>query len=58
MVTPSEALIEEVIPLLIQGKLFLPEDAENYKYKLAAGTMKQEDWLLVVEKASEKGGGQ
>lgn len=54
MVTPSEALIDEILPLLIEGKFFLPEDAAKYKAKLAAGTMKPEDWLLVVEMASDK----
>jgi hypothetical protein len=57
-VTPSEALTEEIMPLLIQGKLFLPEDAAKYSAKLASGNMKSEDWLLVIEKASDKVDGQ
>ncbi|MDX2300429.1 MAG: hypothetical protein NW204_11945 [Xanthomonadaceae bacterium] len=54
MTTPSEALTAVVVPLLVQGKLFLPEDAAKYKAKLAAGGMKPEDWLLAVEKALDK----
>lgn len=54
MTTPSEALIEVILPLLVEGKLFLLDDATKYKAKLAAGNMKAEDWLLVVEKAHEK----
>lgn len=55
MTTPSEALTEVIIPFLVQGKLFLPEDAAKYKAKLAAGSMKPEDWQLAIEKAMEKG---
>jgi hypothetical protein len=54
MATPSEALTEVIIPLLLQGKLLLPEDAAKCAPKLAAGGMKPEDWLLTVEKALEK----
>jgi hypothetical protein len=56
MKSPSEELIETMIPLLSEARLFLPEDAVKYKAKLAAGTMKAEDWLLAVEKAMEKKG--
>lgn len=54
MKLPSEALAEGIVPLLIETKLFLAEDAENYKGKLATGGMKAEDWLLAVEKALDK----
>ena len=54
MTTPSEALTEVIIPLLVQGELFLLEDVAKYKAKLAAGGMKPEDWLLAVEKALDK----
>lgn len=54
MTTPSEALTEVIAPLLVQGKLFLPEDAAKCMVKLAAGGMKPEDWLLAVEKALDK----
>ena len=58
MATPSEILTEAIIPMLVQDKLFLPEDGAKYKAKLATGSMKSEDWLLVVEKAMEKEGDQ
>lgn len=54
MITPSEALTEVIIPLLVQGKLLLPEDATKYKTKLSSGGMKANDWLLAIEKALEK----
>lgn len=54
MTTPSETLAEVIAPLLVQFKLFLPEDATKCKAKLAAGGMKSEDWLLAVEKALDK----
>jgi hypothetical protein len=50
----SEELAETVISLLLKNELLLPEDAEKSKVKLAAGTMKSEDWFLAVEKAMEK----
>ena len=54
MKTPSEELAEIILPLLAENKLFLPEDAQKYKAKLAVGTMKAEDWLLAAEKALDK----
>lgn len=54
MTTPSEALVDLIAPLLVERKLFLQEDAQKYKTKIAAGTMKPEDWLLVIEKALDK----
>ncbi len=54
MMSPSEELVEVVVPFLVANKLFLPGDAEKYKAKLAAGTMKAEDWLMAVEKALAK----
>lgn len=50
----SEELVEVVAPLLIEGRLFLAGDVETYKAKLAAGTMKAEDWLMAVENALAK----
>lgn len=54
MTTPSEALTEVILSLLVEGGLFLHDDATKYKARLAAGSMKAEDWLLVIEKAHEK----
>ena len=52
--TPSEALSEVIVPLLVEGKLFLPDDATKSMAKIAAGGMKPEDWLLAAEKALDK----
>ena len=54
MKNPSEALTELIAPLLVERKLFLQEDAQKYKDKIADGTMKSEDWLLAIEKALDK----
>lgn len=58
MTTPSESLVGLIGPLLVEGKLFLHEDVQKYKSKIAAGTMKPEDWLLAIEKAMDKAGDQ
>lgn len=55
MKSPSEALAEVIGPLLVSGGLLLPEDVEKSRAKIAAGTMKAEDWLLAAEKAVAKG---
>ena len=57
MTTPSESLANLIAPLLVKDKLFLEEDALKYKSKIAAGTMKLEDWLLAIDKALNKDGG-
>ena len=54
MKNPAEALTDLIAPLLVQRKLFLEEDALKCKAKIAAGTMKPEDWLLAIEKALDK----
>lgn len=54
MKNPSEALTGLIASLLVERKLFLEEDAQKYKAKITAGTMKPEDWLLAIEKAREK----
>lgn len=51
---PSETLTDLIAPLLVERKLILQEDAQKYKVKIAAGTMKPEDWLLAIEKALDK----
>jgi hypothetical protein len=58
MKSPSEELIEVILPLLERSRLLLPEDLLQYKEKIATGTIKPEDWLLMVEKAAQKGVGQ
>ena len=50
----SEALTEIITPLMVERKLFLPEDGKKYKDKIATGAMKPEDWLLAIEKALDK----
>lgn len=54
VISPSEDLMEIISPLLVGGKLLLSEDAAKLKSKIAAGTIKAEDWLLAVEKAIAK----
>lgn len=58
MKSPSETLAEVIAPLLINGGLLLSEDVEKSRAKIAAGTMKAEDWLLAAEKAVAKGANQ
>lgn len=58
MKSPSEELVEVIVPLLVERGLLLPADAAKAKARIAAGTMKAEDWLLVTEKAMDKGEGQ
>lgn len=55
MKSPSVDLVEIIAPKLVERGLLLLGDAEKYKAKLASGSMKAEDWLLAVEKASGKG---
>lgn len=50
----SDELVEVISPLLVDEALFLPADAEKYKAKLAAGTLKSEDWLMAVENSLAK----
>lgn len=58
MKSPSEELIEVIAPLLEDKGLLLPEDTARFKAKIAAGTMKAEDWFLAAEKAVAKGANQ
>lgn len=50
----SEELAEVSTSLLEAEGLVLSTDASALKAKLAAGTMKAEDWLLAIEKALNK----
>lgn len=54
MTNPSETLTELITSLLVERKLFLQEDAQKSRGKIATGTMKPEDWLLAIEKALHK----
>lgn len=54
MIGLSESLTERISSLLAEEKIFLEEDAKKYNSKIAAGTMKSEDWLLAIEKALDK----
>lgn len=58
MKSPSEELTEVIAPLLEASGLLLSEDIAKFKLKIAAGTMKAEDWLLAAEKAMAKGANQ
>ncbi|MEI8570975.1 hypothetical protein J0667_03335 [Methylomonas sp. WH-1] len=55
MKTPSEELVELIAPMLVKDGLLLPEDVEKSKAKIAAGTMKAEDWSVLADKAFGKG---
>lgn len=58
MKSPSEELVELIVPLLVDGGLLLSEDVATYKVKIASGTIKAEDWFLAAEKAVAKGANQ
>ena len=53
--TPSEELVEIIVPLLMEQGLLLPDDADKSKARFSGGLMKAEDWLLAAEKAATKG---
>jgi len=55
MKSPSEELVEVIVPQLVEAGLLLQEDLLKYKEKIANGTIKQEDWFLMAEKAMQKG---
>lgn len=52
--TPSEQIVDLILPLLLQAELILSEDAKQYASKLSAGSMKAEDWLLAAQKSLDK----
>lgn len=58
MGTPSEEVAKEVVCALTEENLLLPNDGEKLKAKIAAGTIKAEDWLLAAQKAVDKEAGQ
>lgn len=55
---PSEEVAKEVVCTLTEKSLLLPADGEKLKAKIAAGTIKAEDWLLAAQKAVDKEAGQ
>ena len=54
IVSKSWEIIIIIFPSLIEEKLFLVTDLERYQVKIATGSMKEEDWLLAIEKAIDK----
>lgn len=58
MGTPSEEVTESIVRILKDKQLFLPDDSDRLKAKIATGTMKTEDWLLAAQKAADKGADQ
>jgi hypothetical protein len=58
MGAPSDEVAKEVVRALAEKNLFLPDDGERLKSKVANGTMTQEDWLLAAQKAVDKEAGQ
>lgn len=58
MGTPSEEVTAAVVHALKEKGLLLSDDGDKLKAKIAAGTMKAEDWFLAAEKAVIKGANQ
>lgn len=54
MGAPSEEVVKEVVRVLTEENLLLPNDGEKLKSKIATGTIKAEDWLLAAQKAVDK----
>ncbi len=54
MKSPSNELVELIVPLLTGAGLMLQEDLLKYAEKIVAGSIKQEDWFLMAEKAMQK----
>ncbi|MFM7471290.1 MAG: hypothetical protein ACKO5P_07275 [Nodosilinea sp.] len=53
MESPSEQLAKQIIDRLSQEKLLTPERAKRCLPKLAAGTLKTEDWKVEIELSQE-----
>jgi type III secretion system FlhB-like substrate exporter len=51
--TPSEQLAEQIVSVLVEHQIILPEDAKLVN-KLANGQLRAEDWRMVIEKAFDK----
>jgi hypothetical protein len=56
MEPPSQKLTARILQKLAAEGLLRDEDVKAFAPKIAAGTLKQEDWRLAVEKALEKKG--
>ena len=54
--TPSAALAVATVDRLIEGGLLRPEKRDALIAKIAAGSMKGEDWRLEIDLANLKGG--
>lgn len=48
---PSEEITEAVVHAIKERGLLLPDDVDKLNAKIAAGTMKAEDWWLAADKA-------
>jgi hypothetical protein len=51
--TPSEQLAEQIVRVLVECQIILPEDAKLVN-KLANGQLRAEDWRMAIEKAFDK----
>jgi hypothetical protein len=56
METPPQKLTTRILKRLIEAKLLRKEDARALTPKIADGTIRQEDWRLVLEKALDPKG--
>jgi hypothetical protein len=51
METPAQKLTSRILKRLTAAKLLREDDAKAFEPKVAAGTVRQEDWRLALEKA-------
>ncbi len=54
--TPAEMLARRIVARLVNERLIGEQDAEALRPKLAAGTLKAEDWSLPIELQLDKEG--
>lgn len=54
MSTPSHRLAQRIIQRLLADGLLLPADEESTQAKLAAGTLRGEDWRFAIENGIEQ----
>lgn len=54
--TPAETLAKRIVERLIAEKLIGAQATRDIPPKLAAGTLTGEDWQLLIDVGSEKGG--
>jgi len=53
---PNEELAAEIVSALVNARLIYPSQAEKVQDRIAAGTMKREDWRLLLDPQRPKRG--